>query len=72
MNAKLSGATQIRCADCRYFDNTPRALEAAVPGLRVMGSAYSSVRSGDGLCSRHERYLSGEHRCALFESTPLT
>jgi hypothetical protein len=55
------------CADCRHFSNAPQTLEAALPGLRVLGSGYSAVRGSDGLCAKHERYLSGRYRCDAFE-----
>jgi hypothetical protein len=55
------------CATCRHFRTDPRALEAAIPGLTTMGSGHASVRSDDGLCDRHDRYLPAASCCAGFE-----
>ncbi len=57
-----------RCADCRHFSNAPELLERRIPGLKVMGSGYSAVRTEDGLCALHDRYLSAGYRCASFAS----
>lgn len=56
------------CVSCRHFENTPESLEKAIPGLRVMGSAYSSVRSEDGLCAVHLRYISAAGHCVQYEN----
>lgn len=55
-----------RCGQCRHFDNAPKTLELTLPGLRVMGSGYSSVRVNDGLCAHHDRYLSADYVCDSF------
>jgi hypothetical protein len=55
------------CANCQHFDNSPATLERQFPGLKVMGSAYSSVKKEDGLCRHHQRYLSATATCDLFE-----
>ncbi len=55
------------CGRCRHFHSAPDRLEEQIPGLVVMGSGYSAVRAGDGLCAVHERYLSAAHYCAGFE-----
>ena len=52
------------CANCRFFRNDPRSIEAAVPGLWTMSSGYAAVRDRDGLCARHERYLAANSTCA--------
>ena len=52
------------CAHCRFFDPAAQAIESALPGLRTLSSAYSSVRSDDGLCRRHERYVAASSVCA--------
>ena len=56
-----------RCADCRYFVSAPALLEARLPGLPSLGSAYGAVRGDDGLCDRHQRYLRSSSGCAQFE-----
>lgn len=58
-----------RCGECRHYAAAPDDLERGIPGLVVMGSGYSAVRACDGLCRRHDRYLSANHGCA--EHAPL-
>jgi hypothetical protein len=60
----------ISCAGCRYFTNRPAELESLLPGLNTLGSAFGSVRDGDGLCQLHHRYLRATSRCP--EHRPLT
>jgi hypothetical protein len=55
-----------RCRDCRYFQGAPEAVEARLPGLTVLGSAYASVAAGNGLCRKHDTYGSGHDRCRDF------
>jgi hypothetical protein len=38
-------------------------MEAALPGLRSLGSAYGAARASDGLCRLHERVLAAERWC---------
>jgi hypothetical protein len=52
------------CASCAYFCDTPARIEEQIPGLTCMGSAYASVRSTDGICTLHGRYLAGTSSCA--------
>jgi hypothetical protein len=49
-----------------HFERDPAKIEAAIPGLRSMGSGFASVRANDGLCRKHERYLSAQSSCADF------
>ena len=55
------------CANCRHFVADAQMLEQVLPGLKTMSSAYASVRSGDGLCGLHERYLHAGSSCASIE-----
>ena len=52
------------CATCRYFETDPARIEAMLPGLTVLGSAYASVAARDGMCLRHDTYQSDACRCA--------
>jgi hypothetical protein len=52
------------CARCRFFDPAARVIESELPGLRILSSAYSSVRSDDGLCRQHQRYVAASSICA--------
>ena len=55
-----------RCGNCGHFRNDRAYLEAAMPGLTSMSSGDASVRADDGLCLRHDRYLSARASCADF------
>ncbi len=61
-------AKSVCCGHCVHFDQAPQSLEARIQGLRVMGSAYSSVRANDGLCGHRDRYLSADYSCDNFTS----
>jgi hypothetical protein len=55
-----------RCGYCAHFRNDRAYLEAAMPGLASMSSGDASVRADDGICLRHDRYLSARASCAEF------
>jgi hypothetical protein len=54
------------CANCRHFVGAPREVEALLPGMRTLGSAYGAVRATDGICRLHDRYLSPSSHCSGF------
>jgi hypothetical protein len=54
------------CLDCRCFSNSAPLLEAAMPGLSSLSSAHAAVRSDDGLCARHERYVAASSVCDAY------
>jgi hypothetical protein len=64
----IAGTSERLCGGCVSFDNDPQRLEAQMPGLRSLGSATSSVRTDDGLCARHGRYLGARASCGDFEA----
>jgi len=66
----MNRETARRCRFCVWFRNEPAFLEAAFAGLASLGSAYGSVRGDDGLCLRHDRYLSAHASCADFSLAP--
>ena len=55
------------CQECKHFQNQPSHLEAALPGLSSLSSAYAAVRCSDGICAVHERYVAASSHCAAFE-----
>ena len=64
----MSGAAdRAACRACAAFRGDAADIEAALPGLRSMGSAYAAVRSDDGLCRLHERFVSARATCAAFQ-----
>ena len=56
-----------RCADCAHFRNDPAYLAQALKGLNSLSSARGSVRGDDGVCLRHDRYLSARASCPEFD-----
>jgi hypothetical protein len=56
-----------RCGSCRHFSDSAAQIEAQLPGLRVLSSAYGAVRSQDGLCGVHARYVAAYGSCASHE-----
>ena len=61
-----------RCADCIHFRNDPAFLEQAFRGLKSLSSACGSARADDGICLRHDRYLSARASCPEFQAVDLT
>ena len=55
------------CKDCLHSEMRPEALEAAIPGLKILSSAYGAVRGETGLCRRHEQFVTARSTCADFE-----
>ncbi len=64
----MSTEQEPRCAGCRHFSGTARQIEALLPGLRTLSSAYGAVRSQDGLCSVHARYVAAYSSCEAHEA----
>jgi hypothetical protein len=44
------------CRHCRHFDDDPASLEARLPGITILGSAYGSVRGRAGICAVLSRF----------------
>jgi hypothetical protein len=57
----------VACASCRHFLHEPADIEAALPGLSVLSSGYASVRGRDGLCLKHDRFVTAQSCCPAFE-----
>jgi hypothetical protein len=62
----MNAAHRASCADCRYFNARPSDIEAALPGLSSLSSAYAAVRSDDGICAVHDRYLAASSVCPQY------
>jgi len=67
----VSPAT-IACAACGHFSNHPAALESELPALRTLSSAYAAVRSSDGLCAVHQRYVAASSACGSYAASTST
>jgi hypothetical protein len=55
------------CGRCKHFQNDASEVEAALPGLSSLSSAYAAVRCSDGICTVHERYVAASSICPAFE-----
>jgi len=53
-----------------HFDNEALRLEALLPGLKALGSAFGAVRDEDGLCGVHARYVRADSACAAHQALP--
>jgi len=69
MGFKESGVPA-QCARCESFRGEGRDFEILLPGLTALSSGYASVRSDDGICARHDRFVAAKSCCADF--SPLT
>lgn len=54
------------CRGCGHFNNAAPDLEAALPGLSALSSAYAAVRGQDGLCGFHDRYVAATSVCRAY------
>ncbi len=54
------------CRACVHFRNDPAYLETVFAGYSAMSSAWGCTRAEDGICLRHDRYLSADAGCADF------
>jgi hypothetical protein len=68
----MSSVRTDSCAGCRHFNARPLDIEAALPGLSSLSSAYAAVRSNDGICAVHDRYVAASSVCAAFEERAST
>jgi hypothetical protein len=66
----MNAAASICCAQCRHFNGTPLDIEAALPGLSSLSSAFAAVRDRDGLCALHDRYVAASSVCDLIALRP--
>jgi len=55
------------CKDCKFFDYDPKSLELIFPGLKILGSAYSSARGDAGICNLYNLFLLPGKVCPQFE-----
>lgn len=63
-----SPAITIDCAGCEHFAGAAAALEAVLPGLSSLSSAYAAVRAADGLCAQHDRYVAAGSVCSKHQA----
>jgi len=64
------------CGGCRHFVAAAADLEREVAGLKILSSAYGSVRAETGLCLLRDFFCVPDHGCPEWQDTvsvmPLT
>lgn len=58
------------CAECRFFNDDPEALERSFPGILVLSSSYGSTRGRAGICAVRDTFQDPETACSEFERRP--
>ncbi len=48
---------KVTCTSCRHFDDQPHSLEAQLPGITILSSAFASVRGEAGICRVFGRFM---------------
>ncbi len=56
------------CARCAHWSIARSTLEAAVPGLASLGSAFGASAADTRMCRAHDRLTSPHDRCRSFVS----
>jgi len=56
------------CGGCAHFVAAAAELEREVAGLKILSSAYGSVRAETGLCRVHDVFCTPEHTCTLWRA----
>ncbi|MBF0252103.1 MAG: hypothetical protein HQL35_15925 [Alphaproteobacteria bacterium] len=54
------------CGHCRHFIDDPQDLEAEVEGLKILSSAFGSVRADTGWCKRWDRFCTARTTCDAY------
>jgi hypothetical protein len=67
MGSKTKKPEESGCLECGYFENDPVNLEHIFKNLRIICSAYSSVRGDSGICNYDERFRMPRTRCEHFK-----
>jgi hypothetical protein len=55
------------CCQCGHFVIDPEALEAMIPGLNIVSSAYGSVRADTAYCEFKDIFLTDAPACTAFK-----
>ena len=54
---KASDAREPTCRQCAAFVDDPAEVEKELPGITILGSAYTSVRGSAGVCTEFNRFM---------------
>ena len=55
------------CRECEHFVIDPGELEAIIPGLNIVSSAYGSVRADTAYCKFKDIFLTPAPACSAFK-----
>lgn len=55
---------RLSCGGCRYFVSAAEDLEREVAGLKILSSAFGSVRGETGLCQLLDLFCLPHHGCS--------
>jgi hypothetical protein len=74
MSAQATDSLAIKreCRSCRHFRNDAQYIETVFRGLTSLSSGAGSARADDGVCLRHDRYLSARASCADFAASDVS
>ena len=61
-----SSMGQSTCRDCKFFIVEPHQLEEAIPGLRILSSAYGAVRADTAICDYDGVFITAMPACQHF------
>src|ERR1700730_6706288 len=70
-DGSMAAAHAAGCGNWRHFSKASPPIQAPLPGLSSLSSAYASVRADDGVCSLHDRYIAAESLCASHAARPV-
>jgi hypothetical protein len=59
------------CGGCRHFVVQAARLEAEIAGLKILSSAFGSVRADTGLCRLRDLFCVPEHGCPQWQAVPV-
>ena len=62
----IEGPRPPRCETCKHFRNDPARIEERFRGLTSFSTGYTSARADDGLCTKHDLYLSADCTCPRY------
>lgn len=51
------------CGHCRHFAAGAHSLESEVAGLKILSSAFGSIRDETGLCRMRDLFCMPDHHC---------
>lgn len=65
---------ELTCRSCAHFVDDPEQIEAQLPGINILSSAYGSVRGDAGICRKKDLFMEPvlARDCRFFEKAKQT